>query len=72
MRVAIVGAFLTNILVRVLIARAEPFSAATGLFLAYFLGAVALLILTLRSERAALLSWFMIPLLDMPSWSSPR
>jgi len=66
MRVAIVGAFLANILVLVLVARAVPFSAATGLFLAYFLGAVVLLILTRRSERAALLSWYMIPLLDMP------
>jgi hypothetical protein len=65
MRVAIVGAFLANILVLVLVARAVPFSAATGLFLAYFLGAVVLLILTHRSERAALLSWYMIPLLAL-------
>lgn len=48
MRVAIVGAFLANMLMLVFVARAVPFSAATGPFLVYFFLAVVLLFLTRR------------------------
>lgn len=66
MRVPIVGTFLINTLVLVFVVRAWPFNAATGIFLVYFLLALALLVLTRDSERAALFSWFTLPLLDMP------
>jgi adenylate cyclase len=66
MRVAIVAAFLLNILVQVFIVRAWPWNAGTVLFLAYFLFAVLLLLLARRSEVAAVLSWFSIPFLDIP------
>ncbi|HEY7471533.1 MAG TPA: hypothetical protein VIE68_04220, partial [Gemmatimonadota bacterium] len=66
MRLVIVGAFLSNSLAMVFVVRAWPYRAATTVLVVYVLLAALLLLLVHRSERAALLSWFAIPFLDIP------
>lgn len=65
MRVAIVGAFLVNIVVVAFLVD-EPFAAGPLVFTGYFLLAALASALTRRSDRTAVLSWYFIPFFDMP------